>query len=277
MVRRIKELESNEIGTTAGSFGRVQEFYFDDRAWVIRYLLVDAGTWLSSEEVLISFRSIRRAIWEQKVLRTSPGAEQGGQSAGLPGEKLVSRAKAIQYLGYYGYRYYCDEDKLWGASDYPGMLITGVGYGESDREYRRLQAAQARDAFRSARERSEDPHLRSARSVMGYHVRASDGEIGYIQDLLVDEDTWAVRYIVVDTGDWWPGHQVLVSPQWIQEIDWADEGVLVDLTRSAVKLAPPFASTDELSRRREARLFAHYGRIGYWEQEAQRVLVTAEQ
>jgi hypothetical protein len=100
--------------------------------------------------------------------------------------------------------------------------------------------------------------------MLGYTVRASDGEIGHVDDLLVDEETWAVRYMVVETGHWWSGHKVLVAPQWIGGVHWGDASVSVDLTQASVKGAPAYESSTELNRQRESGLYAHYGRGGYW-------------
>ena len=102
---------------------------------------------------------------------------------------------------------------------------------------------------------------------MKYHIEATDGDIGHVQSLLVDEETWAIRYMVVDTNNWWLGHQVLVAPQWIREVRWADSTVSVTLTRQAVKDAPQYDAAVPLSRDREADLYRHHGRPSYWADE----------
>ncbi|KPF45415.1 hypothetical protein IP80_16755, partial [beta proteobacterium AAP65] len=122
-------------------------------------------------------------------------------------------------------------------------------------------AAQART---ETRERDQDPHLRSCQAVVGYATLASDGEIGHVQGLLVDEDSWAIRYLVVSTGNWWQGHEVLVAPQWIQRVSWAEHSVAVDLTREALKQAPWYDPASPLSREMEVAVFKHHGRAGYW-------------
>jgi hypothetical protein len=100
--------------------------------------------------------------------------------------------------------------------------------------------------------------------VVGYDIEASDGEIGTLHGLLVDEDSWAIRYLVVSTGNWWKGHEVLVAPQWIQRVSWAEQAVTVDLTREALKQAPSYDPAMPLSREMEIAVYKHYGRAGYW-------------
>ena len=103
--------------------------------------------------------------------------------------------------------------------------------------------------------------------VVGYHVHATDGDLGHVQGLLVDEQTWAIRYIVVDTSNWWVGHQVLIAPQWFKDVDWTDETVAVDMTRQAIKDAPPYDSAARLERKQETSIHEHYGLRSYWANE----------
>ena len=109
-----------------------------------------------------------------------------------------------------------------------------------------------------------DSHLRSCNAVMKYHIRATDGDIGHIHSLLVDDETWAIRYLIVATNNWWLGHHVLIAPQWIDDVSWFDCKVSVDLTRQAVKDAPPYDADVSLNREQEVSIHQHYGRAGYW-------------
>jgi hypothetical protein len=95
-------------------------------------------------------------------------------------------------------------------------------------------------------------------------VQATDGEIGHVSGFLVDELTWAIRYLVVDTSNWWMGHQVLIAPPWIAGVHWSDKTVAVDLSRDAVKASPRYDPKALLDRDWERSLHQHYGRTGYW-------------
>ena len=106
----------------------------------------------------------------------------------------------------------------------------------------------------------DDPHLRSANAVLKYHIHASDGYIGRVEGLLVDDETWAIRYLIVDASNWWLGHQVLVAPQWIQGVNWFSSNVSVDLSRKTLKDAPAYAPASSLDRQQEIELLEYYGR-----------------
>ena len=112
--------------------------------------------------------------------------------------------------------------------------------------------------------------LRSLTDMRDYAIGAADGSIGHVQGMLVDEETWAVRYMVVDTSSWWLGRQVLIAPQWIRDINWSDTKVSLNPTRDAVKRAPPYDTTAHLNREQEIGIYQHYGLPGYWMAEPNR-------
>lgn len=109
-----------------------------------------------------------------------------------------------------------------------------------------------------------DPHLQSSRDVIGYYIQARDGQIGHVEDFIVDTEAWAIRYMVVDTVNWWPGKKVLVAVTWIEAVDWAESLVHVDLSRDQVKGSPEFDATAPVNRAYESRLYDYYGRPTYW-------------
>lgn len=270
MLRSINDLENYAIHATDGIIGHVKDFYFDDKAWVIRYLVVDAGTWLSSRKVLISPIAIGHPQWMEKILPVSITKEQVKNSPDIDTDKPVSRQHEIRYLGYYGYPYYWGGIGLWGGEAYPSMLMTGYsGFGAMPPPLR-SEAEEASARAEAAQHQDDDPHLRSCKAVNGYHIQATDGDIGHVEGFLVDEETWALRYFIVNTSNWWLGHQLLIAPPWIEAVSWADATVSVNLTRQAVKDAPPYDSAAQLDREQEMGIYEHYGRRGYWADEARR-------
>jgi hypothetical protein len=114
-----------------------------------------------------------------------------------------------------------------------------------------------------------DPHLRSAHQTRGYSIEASDGGIGHVEDLLVDEEFWRIRYLVIDTTNWWPGGNVVVAPDWIRSVSWESSAVSVDLTREQIKHSPPYEGPASLNREYAAGLHDHYRRPRYpdWEKQ----------
>lgn len=264
MLRSLKDLENYEIGATDGSVGHVKDFYFDDHEWVVRYLVVDTGPWLLGRRVLISPMSIRQPDWAERLLSVGITRAQVKDSPAIDTAKPVSRQHEMEFQGYYGYPYYWGGSGIWGGGMYPYGMIPGYAGSDSLRAEREASASDY-EREESARHRDDDPHLRSCKEVLGYHIHASDGAIGHVESVLVDEENWAIRYFVVNTSNWWQGHKVLIAPQWITSVRWLDKSVSVSLSRSAVKAAPPYEATSEIiSRQDETRLYEHYRKPAYW-------------
>src|ERR1700691_472875 len=146
MLSSMSDLEGYAIRATDGTIGHVKDLYFDDEAWVVRYLIVDTGSWLSSRKVLISPMAIGQSSWADKTLSASLTREQVKSSPDIDTDKPVSRQHEMEYLGYYGYPYYWGGDGLWGQGAYPGMMLLGLGNGGTDAEYRHIKAEDTRAA-----------------------------------------------------------------------------------------------------------------------------------
>jgi hypothetical protein len=257
MLWSMKELHGVTIGATDGDIGTVQDGYFDDGSYTVRYVVVDTGGWLSGRQVLLSPMAIRQLDWATKRLTAALTKAQVEQSPGIDTDKPVSRQHETAYYGYYGYTPYWAGDYLWGAYPSP-YLGTGPAPHAAD-------LARAQRWNWAAKER-EDPHLRSARAVTGYHIHATDGAIGHVEDFLVDTQSWAIRYMVADTTNWWAGQKVLVAPAWIQRVDWAHSQVHVTLTRAQIKTSPVYEPDRPVERAYETRLYGHYTQPGYWDE-----------
>jgi uncharacterized protein YrrD len=264
MLRSMKDLEGYAIHATDGIIGHVEDFYFDDAAWVIRYLVVDTGTWLSNRKVLISPIAIGNPDWPERSLKVSLTRKQVMNSPDIDTKKPVSRQHEIEQLAHYGYPFYWGGPGAWGWGAYPNLMMTDAGPDPTDALYKRAQAREVRAMVEAQKSLHENPHLRSCREVLNYHIEATDGDIGHVQGFLFDDESWSIRYLVVDTNNWWLDHKVLVVPQWIEDVSWLDATVSVGLTREAVKEAPPFDSTLQLDREQEMEIYLHYGRTGYW-------------
>jgi len=252
MLRSVNDLRGHAILATDGVIGTVDDLYFDDEDWAIRYLVVDTGGWLSGKKVLLSPHAIGHPDWLDRQVPVSLTKAQVEKSPDIDTHKPVSRQLEVEYYGYYGYPPYWDGTGLWGMSGYPAGSVKDLHIGEDF------------TSRRSATHVPDDIHLRSCATVMGHHVHAIDGPIGHISDMLVDEQTWQVRYAVVNTSNWWLGHTVLVSPRWITGVDWVDSSVTVDLTQHAIQTAPPYDESVQLSRQLELAVHEHYKRRGYW-------------
>jgi PRC-barrel domain protein len=253
MLRNVKDLRGYAIRATDGLIGKVDDFYFDDEDWGIRYLVVDTGSWLSGRKVLISPIAVGHAGWMARRLPVALTRAQVEHSPDIDTRKPVSRQHEAEYFRYYGYPYYWGGAGLWGMGAYPGGLTT------ENRIEEELKAHRAHTTGMP-----DDCHLRSSNAVIGHHIEATDGDIGHVEDLLVDNYTWAITYLIVATSNWWGGRRVLIAPQWIKDVSWSEAKVSVDLTRQAVKDAPAYDSAAQLERQPEQGIGEHHGRPGYW-------------
>jgi hypothetical protein len=255
MLRNATHLKGFTIRATDGDLGTVDQLYFDDETWAIRYLTVDTGGWLGGRQVLISPISVVQTKWTARRLDVALTKKQVENSPGIDTHQPVSRQHEAAYFGYYGYPYYWGGPYLWGPAIYP----SGVA----------VSASAAAMADRIGQE-SMDSHLRSTEAVTGYDIEAIDGEIGHLDGFVVDDEAWSIRYIEVATRNWWPGKKVLVSPAWIERVNWADSKVSVGLSREAIQNAPEYVESEPITREYENRLYFHYGRPPYWLHQAER-------
>jgi hypothetical protein len=249
MLHKTKTLKGYKLDSLDGEFGEVQEFYFDDHHWTIRYLVANTGNWLTGRQVLISPYALVAAIKAEEHIAIDLSKKQIEDSPTLDSDKPVSRQFEESYYGYYGWPMYWSGAYMWGP--YP--------YISRDRE----QWEKSRLG-----EKAWDSNLRSTDAVQGHHIQALDGEIGHVEDFIIDDETWAIRYLVVDTQNWWPGKKVLISPQWIESVSWEERKVSVNLSREAIKQSPEYTEESLLTREYENALYQHYQREGYWSGES---------
>ena len=272
MLRASQDLLDHSVEAIDGVIGVVKDLYFDDDSWVIRYFVVAAGAWLSGRRVLIAPAAVTMPVWELKRLPVNLTKQQVKNSPGIDTDEPVSRQHEREYLRYYGYPFYWGGGGIWGhGAAHPGSLVAGLDQeGSAAAHLRSEQENRRADAQADADHRPRgDHHLRSMGTVKAYHVHASDGEIGQIKGFLIDEIGWVIRFMVVDTGDWWKGHEVLISPEWIEEIRWDDNRVLLGLTRDAVRRSPAYHAGGLLTREQERLLHMHYGFGDYWAREVE--------
>ena len=250
MLIKASTLNGYTLASLDGAIGKVKEFYFDDQHWTIRYLVADTGYWLPERQVLISPYSLIAIDSDEQQIFINLTKNQIEHSPSLNSDKPVSRQFEKDYYGYHGWPMYWIGRYMWGY----------VSYIELD--------PKKWEASIEAEKASWDPHLRSTHDVSGHHIQATDGEIGHVADYIIDNETWAIRYLVIDARNWWPGKQVLVSPQWIQRVSWSESKVFVDLSRETIKQSPEYTEELLLTRDYEDELHLHYNRHGYWFDEA---------
>ena len=240
MLRTLNELRGFQLEATDGTIGRVTGAYFDDHEWSVRYLVVDTGSWLHAREVLISPTSLGVADGRTRTLAARLTRKQVEDSPSVDLDKPVSRQQEGEVVGHYGWPAYWSMG-LW-ESRIPAMM-------EATREHPDKPAPSRNDG---------DPHLRSGREVIGYHLHATDDTLGHVEDLIIDDESWTVRYLAVDTSSWWFGGHVLISPRWIRAVRWPERMVDLSVPRDVIKHSPTWNPTYPITQAYEDDLLDYY-------------------
>jgi hypothetical protein len=226
MLQSIKQLYGDKLGASDGEIGHVKDFYFDDQNWAVRYLVADTGSWLPGRQVLISPHAFGGLHQAGKLLIVNLTRKQIENSPAIESHKPVSRQYEEEYCQYYGWPYYWQGDGLWGMSGFPILELPP----------KPLPGGQT-TAVDSQPKRA-DAHLRSTQAVNGYHLKASDGTIGHVCDFMMDDQSWAIRQLVVKTGHRFFGKEVQIPTRKVDRISYPDSTVMVNLTREAVEQSP---------------------------------------
>ena len=247
MLRNVKEIINYKLDASDGHIGYCKDFLFDDEFWTIRYMVADTRQWLPGRKVLISPISLGRPSWKKGTLSVRLTKDQIKDSPGIDEAKPVSVQKEMEFLRYFELPYYWLGSQLGGIESFPAPL------------YNKKISMENNDVNNPRKN-----HLRSANEVTGYHIQAIDDEIGHVEDFIVDDLSWAIRYMVVDTKNWLPGKKVLVAPDWIGLIKWSKHKLFTELTKDQVKNCPEFDPTKPINREYEVKLYDFYGRPKYW-------------
>jgi len=241
MLHSVKRLHGYKLGALDGEIGHVKGFYFDDKDWVVRYLVVDTGSWMPGRKVLISPYALGGTYPGGKILLVKLTREKIQNSPSIETQLPVARQHERDYYRYYNWPVYWGGPGLWGLNPVP--VIPPVD--EPPPEPPEPEAEPERP----------DSHLRSTQELTGYEIQAVDGDVGHLEDFLIDDDNWAIRSLVVATGNWWAGKNVLVPSKSISRVSWEEATVFVNLTRSAVQQEPEYARADSVDGDHDPRVF----------------------
>jgi uncharacterized protein YrrD len=306
MLRRAHSVIGTKIHALDGNLGHVDDFYFDDLKWIVRYMIVRTGSWFADKHVMLSPSAIRDVVWEEPAVYVDLTQEQIKNSPDLDLEKPVTREQEMELVRHYQWPSYWaggpagaidpvaanmgigamgvpgmgvlpsasilpPDRPAHGLSDHPGHIINDISStGVSDTELLNSDIANSGESKtdaelrRAAQAKGLHHYLRGVKEVTGYHIAATDGEIGHVDDFFIDEEKWQIQYILVDTSNWLPGRKVLISPQWIRDIVWDDSQVRVNVTREQIKNSPDYDPRETVERTYEGKLHQHYGFPPYW-------------
>ncbi|MCU0788084.1 MAG: PRC-barrel domain-containing protein [Verrucomicrobia bacterium] len=248
MLRSANELKGYGLLAKDGEIGRCKDFLFDDEFWTVRYMVADTRKWLPGRKVLISPIVLCRPDWGSGRFPVELTRERIKNQPALDEDAPVSRQYERRYHRHYGWPMYWGGVEAWGAFMYPERLLT----------------VKSPEGEPKADEDPDSHHLRSVAEVTDYVVENGNEKLGRVSDFIVEDGTWAIRYLVVDTGNWLTGRKVLASPTWIESVSWKDQQVSMWLTREEIKDSPPYDPAAPINRKTEEFLYDYYGRPAYW-------------
>lgn len=253
MLRSTNDLTGYTLHASDGDIGRCHDFLFDDHYWLVRYMVAKTAKWLPGRKVVIAPALLGPPDWAQRRFPVRLTRQEIEDSPPLDEHAPVSRQYELSYHQYFAVPYYWAARDLWGAYPDPkGVIPPAPRQPPPDTEQTVEQAA--RHAV----------HLRSAREVIGYRLAAKDGDVGHVENLLLDDASWVLRYLVADTRNWLPGRKVLLPPAWAGSIDWVARKVHVGLTRETIRSSPAYDPGRPVDRAYETTLYEHYGQRRYW-------------
>ncbi|MDQ0477854.1 PRC-barrel domain-containing protein [Chryseobacterium sp. MDT2-18] len=221
MQHNIKSLIGFRMEAADGDIGRVEEFYFEETSWLIRYLIIETGNWLLNRKVLIVPQAIKQCDAKAEVFRTNLTTEQIRTSPDVGTDQLVSRQQTVPLYGHYDWEWY-------GSGFYAGGL----------------EAVMDNDPVIDAQDEKGDLHLRSTEEIKGYQIHTADGDFGHVSDFILDDTTWQIIYLVVDTHKWFGGTKLLIKTSAINEIQWGNAKVMVNIITETIKDCPVFDESE---------------------------------
>lgn len=247
MLRSLKEIKGYELEAADGDIGRCSDFLIEDETWTVRWMVADTRKWLPGRRVLVSPIALGDPAWSESKLPVRMTREEIENGPGLDEQAPVTRQYEIWYHKHFGWPYYWGGAGLWASSIHPGTLYVG------------------KDALGEEGPELERPHLHSADEVLGYDIGATDGEIGHVDDFILDDETWTIRYLVAATRNWLPGgKKVLLPPSILNEVHWEKGTLAVDLSRDAVKECPEYDESMPINREYEEQIYDFVGRPKQW-------------
>lgn len=257
MLQAAKKFISIKVQCLDGECGHIRDIYFDDDKWTVRYFLLDTGKWLPGELVLVSPLAVDEIDFKNKILEINLTREQIEKSPKPSEHKPISRQMEEKYANYYDYPLYWPGSGIWPAVGYD------LAYYASFKNHR-ISDAEKKDESQEVKK--EDRHLRTINETKGYFIEAINSRFGHVEDFVIDDETWELRYLVVDTINWWPSKSVIISPQWVKNIDWAESKIVLNLEKEKIKNSPTY-SEENLDRDYEINLYDYYQEPKYWEYE----------
>ena len=254
MLTPLLDWRGHQLRAIDKDLGSVEDFYFDDRTWTVRYLVVDTGNWLPGRKVLIGPETIQPTSLEDKVISVNLTSSAVEDSPGIETDLPFSLQKERELRLFFRWREYWNDQVFIQPSTAGGMIpAPGADTNLATVVIDPKVSTQA------------NPYLRSANEVQGYTMRASAEDLGEVFGFIVQDETWRIRYLILETGNWLIGKKFLLSPEWVSGIDWSHRIVNLEMTRKTFENAPVYTPGEPITREDEKRLFDYHQKSPDWE------------
>lgn len=262
MLKNLKDIKGFKIlATDTGNeiIGTVKDVYFDDEKFALRYLVIDTRVWLFEDLVLVSPYSVNGVDWDSGIIWVNLTKEEIEHSPKAKYSKPVTRTFETTFNNYFKLPHYwsnglgMDIEGIWAGAYFPNKPVEPPQSFHPDIKFEDEQLP-------------DEQHLHSMREISSFHLRAVDDEkFGAIEDFIIETETWALRYIVIDTNKYLPGgKRILLSPEWIERFDWENKKLVTDYLRDTIENCPEYDPAVVIDREMEEEIHSHFGQNGYW-------------
>ncbi|MDP2738599.1 MAG: PRC-barrel domain-containing protein [Pseudorhodobacter sp.] len=226
MLIKATDTTGYDVQASDGTLGTVSDLLFDDASWTVRWLVVETGNWWADHRVLIPASAFGHPDTTARTFPVNLTMAQVKGSPDVDTHRPVSRQFESSAYDYYGFSPYWGTDLYMGGFAYWGGTVPMAPSLETERR---------EDEIARMQRQNDDPNLRSVAEISGYHIHATDGEIGHLSDVLIEESDWTLRYLIVNTSNWWQGKEVLISPRSTESIRWTEHLIYLGVNRDRVR------------------------------------------
>ena len=243
MKRNLKELTGYHIGATDGEVGKVTDFLFDNTSWTIRYLVVETGNWLSGRKVLLSPQALQGTDHEKKIFKVNLTIDQVKHSPHIDTENAVSRQQEEELHQHYPWTGYWSHDKWPGGIGTVGMMTPVITEPLADAVHHAMHKDDQQNTGSDVEQKpgaTDERHLFTTSNVKGYTLSASNGDAGNIDGFIIDDSSWKIDSLIVDTGHWLPGKKVILSPERIKGLEWLTSCASADVSIDEIRHFPVY-------------------------------------
>ncbi len=258
MLRKLHSLKSFVVNGKNGKLGKVDDFYFDQEQFVVRYLVIDTGSWLEHEQTLISTHAIDNIDFDSSIIHVNLSSDELEDSPSIEKNEPISKSKEKALIEYFGWPDY------WKKSHSSDSELIHAGITER-KKLLNFKTLQKEDEAKQKAKKVES-NLRSLEEIRGYKIHAKDDKFGHLEDLFVEEeDSWIIRYLLIDTRNIMEGKLVIIAPEWIESINWFDKEIFIDKDKKEIEESPEYKEEKApIDKSYEELLYDHYDEKKYW-------------